>query len=337
MTWSSLLLLAPLLAPVQDAAQPDPWVVYQGGVGPGAGKHIVLLAGDEEYRSEEALPMLARILSVHHGFKCTVLFSTNPEDGTIDPTNQTNVPGMEQLATADMLIVFFRFRELPDEDMQHFVDYVESGKPILGIRTSTHAFDYKRNKDSKFARYHWRGGDWKDGFGRQILGETWISHHGGHGSQSTRGVVEPGSEGHPILKGLLDVWGPTDVYGTRELPAGTQVLLRGQVVQGMRPDDPPAVGEKNDPMMPLVWVREFEGPEGKPTRAICSTIGASVDMQSAGLRRLLVNACYWGMRLEERMPDESRVDYVGAYEPTTFGFDKWTRGRRAADFALKGD
>src|SRR5262245_6457277 len=71
------------------------WVAYEGKSGPGYGKHIVLLTGDEEYRSEQALPMLARILAVRHGFKCTVLFAINPTDGTIDPTILTNIPGMQ--------------------------------------------------------------------------------------------------------------------------------------------------------------------------------------------------------------------------------------------------
>src|SRR6185503_21298548 len=94
------------------------WVVYEGKQGPGTGKHIVLLAGDEEYRSEEGLPMLGKILSERHGFKCTVLFSINPADGTIDPNNQTNVPGMHLIDTADLVICQFRFRELPDKDMK---------------------------------------------------------------------------------------------------------------------------------------------------------------------------------------------------------------------------
>ena len=127
----------------------DPWVVYQGGEGPGQGKNIVLVAGDEEYRSEEALPMLGKVLATHHGFRCTVLFSTDREDGTIDPNEQTHIPGLENIAAADMLVLFLRFRELPDDDMRRIVDHLEAGKPILGIRTSTHAFDYRRDKGSR--------------------------------------------------------------------------------------------------------------------------------------------------------------------------------------------
>src|ERR1041385_5976239 len=97
------------------------WVVYEGKTGPGKGMHLVFLAGDEEYRSEEAMPMLAKILAVRHGFKCTVLFPINPADGTIDPNNQTNIVGMEALQSADMLLMQLRFRELPDDRLKYFV------------------------------------------------------------------------------------------------------------------------------------------------------------------------------------------------------------------------
>ena len=100
----------------------EDWVVYEGKEGPGKGKHIVFVAGDEEYRSEEGMPMLAKILAERHGFKCTVLFSLNPKDGTIDPNNQTNIVGLEKLAAADMMVLFTRFRELPDEKMKYFAD-----------------------------------------------------------------------------------------------------------------------------------------------------------------------------------------------------------------------
>src|SRR6478672_1307150 len=129
------------------------WVVYEGKNGAGKGKHIVFVAGDEEYRSEEALPMLAKILAVRHGFKCTVLFSMNPADGTIDPNNQTNVPGMHVIDSADLVICQFRFRELPDKDMKHFVDYIHAGKPVVAIRTATHSFQYSRNKQSPYAMF----------------------------------------------------------------------------------------------------------------------------------------------------------------------------------------
>src|SRR6267142_5313680 len=94
-----------------SCARAGDWVVYEGKEGPGKGKYIVFLSGDEEYRSEEGLPMLAKILAVRHGFKCTVLFPINPTDGTIDPNNQTNVVGLKALTSADMMVILTRFRE----------------------------------------------------------------------------------------------------------------------------------------------------------------------------------------------------------------------------------
>ena len=332
---AALSLACLLAAPTASApADDDPWVVYPGGAGSGAGNHIVLIAGDEEYRSEEGLPMLARILAVHHGFRCTVLFSTDPETGTIDPMNQTHIPGLEHLQDADMLVLFTRFRELPDEDMKHFVEYVEAGKPVLGIRTATHAFDYKRNPESPYSKYTWRNSRWPGGFGRQILGETWVNHHGAHGRQSTRGVIEEENADHPILLGVEDIWGPTDVYGVGQLPKDAKVLVRGQVLQSMEPDAEPLEGKKNDPMMPLIWIRENVRASGETTRVICSTIGSSTDLESEDLRRALVNACYWGAGLEDRIAAESKVDYVGEYAPTPFGHGKFKPGLKPADLAL---
>ncbi len=309
----------------------EEWVVYEAGSGPGNGKHIVLISGDEEYRSEEALPQLGKILATHHGFKCTVLFSVDPETGDIDPNTRDNTPGLEALDSADLMVLFTRFRELPDDQMQHVVDYVESGRPVIGLRTATHAFN---NGEGAYTRYHWQNKEWSGGFGRQVLGETWISHHGRHGSQSTRGII---AREHPIVRGIEDgdIWGPTDVYGVRlPLPGDCQPLVLGQVLQGMNPTDDPLEGEKNDPMMPIAWVKTYTPAEGKTARVFTSTIGASQDFSSVGVRRLLVNACYWALGLEDEIDPDSNVDVVGDYAPTPFGFGKFTKGVKPASHKL---
>ena len=309
------------------------WVEYEGKQGPGKGKHIVLLSGDEEYRSEEALPMLGKILAVRHGFKCTVLFPINPADGTIDPNNQTNIPGFDKVKEADLLVLFFRFRELPDEQMKHFVDYVNAGKPILAVRTSTHAFDYKRNKNSPYAKYGWQSKDWQGGFGQQVLGDTWVSHHGDHGKQSARGIINREQREHPVLRGVDDIWGPTDVYGIIHLPPEAKVLVYGQVLEGMKPTDKPVEGKKNDPMMPMIWTRDYKAESGKTSRTLTSTIGAASDLESEGLRRLFVNASFWLTDLP--VPPKANVNYVDEFKPTFFGFNKGKKGVKPADHELK--
>src|SRR6188768_384480 len=127
------LLASALFSPVATAAD-DAWIVFEGGEGPGKGKHVVLVSGDEEYRSEEAVPQLAKILSKHHGFKCTVLFTVDPKTGVINP-NVNNIPGLEALKTADLLVIFTRFLNLPDDQLQHIDAYLASGKPVVGLRT----------------------------------------------------------------------------------------------------------------------------------------------------------------------------------------------------------
>src|SRR5687768_17170857 len=91
MTRFIILALALFTIPQEE----KPWLVFEGGEGAGKGKHVVLLSGDEEYRSEEVMPQLGKILSKHHGFKCTVLFAIDKKTGEINPNVTDNIPGME--------------------------------------------------------------------------------------------------------------------------------------------------------------------------------------------------------------------------------------------------
>ncbi len=307
------------------------WVVYEGKEGPGKGKQIVLVSGDEEYRSEEALPMLGKVLATHHGFRCVVLFAIDPDTGEIDPNNQHNIPGLHQLEDADMMVLFTRFRELPDEQMKYIVDYTNAGKPVMGLRTATHAFNYKQNHDSPYAKYSFNSRDFDGGYGRQVLGETWINHHGHHGKESARGVIDEELKDHPILKGVSDIWGPSDVYGIKELTGDAQVLVHGQVLVGMEPTDAP---KPDTVTMPMAWIKTYTGETGNTSRIFNTTMGASVDLESEGLRRLLVNGCYWCMGMEDSIPDESVVDYVGDFDATFFGFGTFKKGLKPADHAL---
>src|SRR5207249_1053010 len=134
-------------------------------------KNIVLIAADDEYRSEELIPQLAMILAKRQGFACTVLFAVDPE-GKVNPAQKDNIPGLEALETADLLILFARFRELPDDQMKRIVDYLDSGKPLVCLRTTTHAFNYAKHKNSPYARYSYNSKDPAGGFGREVVGET---------------------------------------------------------------------------------------------------------------------------------------------------------------------
>lgn len=318
-----------------SAAADEPWLTLPGKSGPGKGKKVVLIAGDQEYRSEEVITQLARILSERHGFDCTVLYCIDPRDGTINPTIN-NIPGLEKLRQADLLVMFMRWLDLPDEQVKPILDYVESGRPLVALRTSTHAFNLKSSPT--YRRYTWDSKEpgFEGGFGRLVLGETWYTHHGDHGKQGTRGIVAPGQEQHPIVRGITpgSIFGPTDVYGVRlPLPGDSKPVVLGQVTASLELDSAP-VPEKNNPMMPIAWTRTYTGAAGRPARVFTSTIGASQDFLYEGTRRLLVNAVYWALGMERQIPARSNVDLVGDYRPTPFRFKKsedWKPGIRPKD------
>jgi hypothetical protein len=313
-------------------------VTYTGQSGSGFGKHIVLIAGDDaEYHSEEALPALAKILAVHHGFTCTVLFSINPEDGTIDPREKRNIPGLDALKAADLMIEFMRWRDLPDDQMKYFVDYVESGRPIISMRTGTHPFWFKTSKT--YAKWSWNSTfpGWEGGFGRKVLGETWVAHHGKHGQQSTRAWFAPGASGNPILRGIQDgeIWVPTDTYEVRlPLPATCRPLLLGQVLSWVGPDSEPVPGSVNNPMMPVAWTNAFTTKSGKIARIFTTTMGAADDLETEGMRRLLVNAVYWALGMESQIPAKATVSFIGHYRPHSFLSEVYTAGVKPSDLAL---
>lgn len=311
----------------------EQWIAFEPDEGPGNGQHVVLVSGDDEYRSEEALPMLAKILSEHHGFKTTVLFAIEPESGEIKPNYQNNIPGLENLESADLMVLFTRFRELPDEQMKYIDEYLQAGKPIVALRTATHAFAYSEDSNSEYAKYSYNSevSGWEGGFGRQILGETWIDHHGVHGSEGTRGLIDGIDErnDHPIIRGVTDIWGPTDVYGTRELEGEVDVIVWGASTSGMTPE---ATINWKKSIMPVAWTKTYTSEEGNTGRVFATTMGSSQDLESEGLRRLLVNACYWGIGMENEVPEMSNVDIIGEYSPTKFGFGDFIQGLKPIDY-----
>ncbi len=332
------LLLGLLLATPALAA--DTSITYPAKPGPGAGKHLVFLTGDQEYRGEEGLPMLAKILSQRHGFKCTVLFPLNP-DGTINPDLVTSLADSNQLDSADGIVMQLRYRAYPDDVMKKFAAAVDRGIPILGLRTSTHAFNFPAKSKTEYMSFN--------NFGRNVLGENWVSHWGGNRAGLTRGIIEPGAEKDPLLHGVADVIADSGVYETHPV-ADAKILLRGQILKGMKPTDSPADWKKpwakdksmhgaNDPMMPVAWVRENKG-KTATNRVFCTTMGAATDMESEGLRRLVVNAVYWAFKLE--VPEKADVSYVDEYKPSPYAFSKATpkgyegyrRGLTPADHAL---
>jgi len=230
-----------------------------------------------------------------------------------------------------MMVVFAMDLELPDEQMKHFVDILETAKPVFGIRCTLLSFKYDRNKTSPYANFDHRGSD--GGYATALFGESWKGHYGNHGQESTRGLRAGLSEQHPILRGVHDVWGPTDVYRVTKLPADATVYLYGQVLTGMNPTDPPNL-EKS--IMPMVWTRQIKRDSGAVSKVVMSTIGAAQDMESEDLRRVYVNCIYWALGLESAIPEKADVSYVGGdWKASRFGGGTFIKGLMPKDFAIE--
>ena len=314
----------------QAFAHPVPenpqWLTYPGSNdGPGKGKHIVLISADQEYRSEQSMPMMAKILSTHHGFDCTVLFGVN-DRGAVDPTMPVypekgkeadfkthNIPGLEHLDSADLVIFVARLLTLPMEQQERFVAYIDSGKPLIALRTANHGF--RRALPYKI--------DGKQvNFGNDVLGGSFMGHHGNWHRDSTRGTIVREQKDHPILAGVNDIWGPSDVYRTYKegasLPADCTALVWGQPLMGRNDDDVPNL--KKEPL-PVAWFKNWKTSKGKSARVFHSTMGSGKDLQSTGLRRLIINAAYWGMGMDDAITPDRSVAIVGTYKPLTSGFN----------------
>lgn len=333
--FSCLLVLGCQAAP---AAHPVPendlWLTYQGGEGPGAGKHVVLIAAEQEYRAEQIMPMLAKVLAERHGFHCTVLFLTN-DQGLVDPTmpaplkeeGANNImPGLEHLASADCVIWMSRFLQLSDTDIQHFYDYFDSGKPIIALRTANHGL-WRDNKPYMVA-------DKKVSLGK-MLGGAFMGHHGGWKREATTGIVVEENKTHPILIGVNDVWGTTDVYRCHKedtVPADCTPLLLGQPMKSLERDAPP--NTKKQPL-PIAWTKSWTGNKGKASRILHFTMGSAKDFENEGVRRVTINGVYWGLGMEDKITADRSVDIVGEYVPLKDGFNYEKLGvkpRKASEY-----
>ncbi|MEP6915410.1 MAG: heme-binding protein, partial [Acidobacteriota bacterium] len=203
---------------------------------------------------------------------------------------------------------------------------------------STHAFNgFPKGSPWESWNYNNQGG-----FGKRVLGETWLTHWGKHKIEATRGLIEPSQRANPLLRGITSIFGDSDVYEAYP-PADATILVRGQVLQGLTADAPPADYRKarstdkqeqgiNDPAMPVVWTRLNKNDGNTTNRILATTMGAATDLENEGLRRLIVNGVYWGLGLD--VPAHADVTYVDEYLPSFYGFDGFRKGLHATDFEL---
>lgn len=225
---------------------------------------IVVLAGEGEYGSDQTMRGVAGDLRAELGADVTYRVpDVLPDYPRFPPSSFGD---LSVLAAADLLVIYTRFRRLPDPQMSALAAYRARGGAVLGLRTSTHAFRFPPASP-------WAG--WNDGFGRDVLGTPWISHHG----HSSRTIVsrQPGSA-HPVLDGLPDSFGSRSWLYRVELSEGCSPVLHGEPVA---PEDEPTPG-------PVAWTREVRG-----GRVFFTSLGHPEDFTLDPFRRLLVNAARW--------------------------------------------
>ncbi len=316
---------------IKGERSPDEYrVTYKGSEGPGKGKQIVFIATDHEYRGEETLPALARILAKRYGFSCTVVWALD-DDGNILPGG-SDLKGLDVLEEADLMVMFMRFANFEDAQMQYIDDYLKRGGAVIGLRTSTHAFRNADNPNWKHYDYKYEGVKeaWHGGFGEVVLGETWVGHYGKNHQQASKLILEENNREHPIMRGVQSAWAQCGGYNAYPQGKDLKILARGRVLNGMTPDAAPDTSKEE---LPVAWVRTYQLVSGKPGRAFTTTHGASEDILNEGFRRMLINACFWGLEMEEEIKKDNPIDFVGGYEPTTFNFEGYQKNVKPSDLA----
>ncbi|SRR6266536_3427276 len=214
---------------------------------------IVLISGEYEYESARTLPVFKQHLETRYGFHCIYLERTKGEE----------IPGLTALEKADLLVVFIRRMTLPEEQLGRFKKYLDSGKPLIGLRTASHAFE-----------------NWKD-FDREVLGGNYHNHYGN--DRAVTITVPAEAAGHPILNGVEHEFvAGGSLYLNTPLPPSSKVLLLGSVT--------------NQPPEPVAWTHSYKG-----ARVFYTSLGHPKDFENPSSKRLLVNAIFW--TLDRPVPD----------------------------------
>ena len=290
--------------------------------------YIVFVTGDEEYRSEESMPMLARILERDYGFEVSVCFALNSE-GIIDPNVLDNIAGLNRLEDADMMVMFTRFRALPDSQAQFILDFAESGKPMAGFRTATHAFLYRDDSTRAHLNNEWP---------TKVFGQQWITHHGHFADGTaplTRVEVIEDMQTHPVLQGVTGFDAYSWLYhvhgGEHELYGDSEPLLQGTALRSNHANNNRL--DRFPLSNPVAWTKTYTGTSGKSARVFFTTLGHPYDFKDESMRRLALNGILWA--LDHEIPDGGADPKLAApYEPNNSGFgDKFKPNLRPpADF-----
>lgn len=277
---------------------------------------LVFVTGDEEYRSEESMPMLAKILKRELGCEVTVCYAMDSL-GNIDPNNLSNIPGLAALDDADLMVLFTRFRALPDSQVQHILKFAESGKPMVGFRTSTHAFLYKKDS-TKF--------DLNAAWTTKVFGQRWITHHG-HFDDGANPLTDVApiteQQQHPIMRGVQPFKAYSWLYHVQgkydKLYGDCTLLAEGTALRSNHQENNEL--ERFPLSNPVAWTKHYVNGSGDTSRVFFTTLGHPFDFKEASMRKLALNGIYWALGLEDEIPETGVNEaFVGEYNPNNSGF-----------------
>jgi len=209
---------------------------------------VCLLSGSKEYRSNESLAGLQELLERDYLIKCSRAFWTSVD----------NLPGLEALDDSDVAVIFTRRLQITGEQLDCVKKYCLSGRPIVGLRTASHAFQ-----------------NWLE-FDRLVLGGDYQGHYGK--GIVTQASIADGAIEHPVLTGVAPFESPSTLYKNPRLGDDTTLLLNGTIT---------------DHVEPLAWTRTHGG-----GRVFYTSLGGPEDFALAPFRRLVVNALFWTTRRE---------------------------------------
>ena len=278
--------------------------------------YIVFVTGEEEYRSEESFPMLAKLAKRELGAKVSIAYSIDSL-GYIDPNRSDHISGLEALESADLMVLFMRFRNLPKKERDYITKYVESGKPIVGFRTTTHAFKY--DNDSTLAAFN---EEWP----AKVFGQQWITHHGhfDDGKYPVTSIsIKDGKEENPILNGFSEFEAYSWLYhvdgGDWQLQGDSEPILMGHSTKSQH-----EINGKLDQFSldnPVAWTKSYTGTSGKTGRVFFTTLGHPYDFKLPVMRKIAMNGIYWALGKENRIPEEGvNVTLETPFSPNNSGF-----------------
>ncbi len=283
-------------------------------------RHVVFVAGDEEYRSEESMPMLAALCERTLGVRTTVCLPRDAS-GAVDPQRLDHIDGLRSLDSADLMVMFTRFRRLPDAELRPIIEHARLGRPMVGFRTATHAFRYP--DDAAQAAMN---DDWP----REWFGQRWIAHHGHFDDGAaplTAVTLADAAARHPILRGMAPFAAWSWLYhvdgGGDALTSPCTVLLHGQPLRSGLED-----ARRFPRRQPTAWVRELPHASGAQ-RVFFTTLGHPYDFCEEPMRRLAVQGIAWALGLQidpEGLPPEALK--AADYRPTNSGIGRHRKEAR---------